>query len=275
MHDELYRIGLLKGFLSSPAACIDSINGRLKRIDTRLRKLRGETDSDETGNGNGLAESEEEELQLPLNVDEAATTQMIDTLETDHEVLSELRTLAAAVDVDSFTKYRTLLSLLSDLNAVGKPKSQRVIIFSERIATLDFLHRHLCRDLNARPEAVVRFHAGLPDVDQQHIVESFGKQDSPIRILLASDVASEGVNLHYYCHLMIHFDIPWSLITLEQRNGRIDRYGQDQEPQIHYLLTLSANEKILGDQRILEKLIEKEQEAHKNIGDAATLLGLA
>ena len=56
--------------------------------------------------------------------------------------------------------------------------------------------------------------AGLPDIEQQAIVESFGKEDSPLRILLASDVASEGVNLHYYCHLMIHFDIPWSLIRL-------------------------------------------------------------
>ena len=73
---------------------------------------------------------------------------------------------------------------------------------------------------------------------------------------------------------MIHFDIPWSLITLEQRNGRIDRYGQDKPPLISYLLTNSKNEIIEGDKRVLNRLIEKEQEAHKNIGDVATLLGL-
>ncbi len=139
---------------------------------------------------------------------------------------------------------------------------------------MQFLYDHLKLTLASPDEAIVQFHAGLPDVDQQGIVESFGKEDSPLRILLASDVASEGVNLHYYCHLMIHFDIPWSLITLEQRNGRIDRYGQNKPPQIYYLLTISKNAEIQGDLRVLNKLIEKEQEAHKNIGDAATILGL-
>src|SRR5262249_10936660 len=52
------------------------------------------------------------------------------------------------------------------------------------------------------------------------------------RLLLCSDVASEGLNLHYFCHRLIHFDLPWSLMVFQQRNGRVDRYGQAQAPQI-------------------------------------------
>lgn len=106
------------------------------------------------------------------------------------------------------------------------------------------------------------------------IVEDFGKQDSPVRILLATDVASEGVNLHYFCNHLVHFDIPWSLITLEQRNGRIDRYGQDKTPHIKYLVTLAETEGVKDDLRIIIRLIEKENAAYKNIGDAATILRL-
>jgi len=91
---------------------------------------------------------------------------------------------------------------------------------------------------------------------------------------LASDAAAEGINLHYYCHHLVHFDIPWSLITLEQRNGRIDRYGQEHAPQIHYLLAVPASERLRGDLRVLERLVEKEHEAHKNLGDVRSLLGL-
>ena len=104
-------------------------------------------------------------------------------------------------------------------------------------------------------------------MDQQKIVEDFGREEAPVRLLLASDVASEGINLHFLCHKMIHFDIPWSFMCFQQRNGRIDRYGQEREPRIVYLMTESVSEKIKGDNRILELLITKDEQAVKNIGE--------
>ena len=110
-------------------------------------------------------------------------------------------------------------------------------------------------------------HGGLSDVDQQRIVDDFGNSASKLRLLLASDVASEGLNLHYLCHRLIHFDLPWSLMVFQQRNGRIDRYGQTRSPQIVYLQTDSRNEVIQGDTRILTLLRRKSEQAFDNIGD--------
>jgi superfamily II DNA/RNA helicase len=61
-------------------------------------------------------------------------------------------------------------------------------------------------------------------VKTQRLLEEFGQEKSSIRILLASDMASEGLNLHFQSHRLIHFDLPWSLLRFQQRNGRIDRY---------------------------------------------------
>jgi hypothetical protein len=72
---------------------------------------------------------------------------------------------------------------------------------------------------------------------------------------------------------MIHFDIPWSLMVFQQRNGRIDRYGQQRQPQIRYLLTESENPRVRGDLRVLEVLIEKDGQAGKNIGDPSEFMG--
>jgi superfamily II DNA or RNA helicase len=275
--DALYRIGLLKGFLSSPAACLQTVHVRLRLIQRKIAKIKGEAPAlleavaeDVPQLDDGPATSAGQ-IGLWRGEDEADP---LDHLYEDQALLTELAELATAVTPAGFSKYRRLLSLLRELGVTARPDSPRLLIFSERLATLQFLQDNVCRELGVDESVVKQFHAGLPDTEQQHIVESFGKEDSPIRILLASDVASEGVNLHYYCHLLVHFDMPWSLITLEQRNGRIDRYGQHQPPVIHYLLTLSQDEIIRGDLRILDKLIEKEQEAHKNIGDAATILGL-
>ena len=113
----------------------------------------------------------------------------------------------------------------------------------------------------------------MSDAEQQRIVEEFGRTESPIRVLVASDVASEGLNLHYLSHRLIHFDIPWSLMVFQQRNGRIDRYGQQKRPDIRYFLIDSNNKRMQMDMRIIEILITKEEQAFKNIGDPSLLLG--
>ena len=103
--------------------------------------------------------------------------------------------------------------------------------------------------------------------------ENFGQGESKVRLLIASDIAAEGLNLHFQCHRLVHFDLPWSLMTFQQRNGRIDRYGQTKQPLVVYLYTQCQEARIHNDQRIVQLLSEKEEQAHHNIGDTSILLG--
>jgi superfamily II DNA or RNA helicase len=235
---QLFKTTLEKGLFSSPAACLLTIKNRIVR-------LQKDTDTD--------------------------TLQDIASLEG----------LAAAIELITpadFSKYQKLLTVIKDkqhgFGWTGKDKKDRLVIFTERIETLKFLHVNLIKDLNLKDKQVEILHGGLPDVDQQRIVEDFGKEEADVRLLIASDVASEGINLHYLSHRLIHFDIPWSLMVFQQRNGRIDRYGQENTPYILYLVNQSENTKIKGDMRILELLIKKDDEAVKNIGDPSALMGV-
>ncbi|ROR93799.1 SNF2 domain-containing protein [Salana multivorans] len=169
-------------------------------------------------------------------------------------------------------KYGALLDRLREIG-VSPSSEARAVVFAERVPTLLWLQEKLRRDLTLPAEAVAVLHGGLSDVEQQEIVESFKLAASPIRVLVTGDVASEGVNLHAQCHHLIHFDIPWSLIRIEQRNGRIDRYGQRRQPQITTLLLKPTSERFAGDFRVLTRLVEREHEAHRALGDSASLMG--
>lgn len=170
------------------------------------------------------------------------------------------------------SKYDSLVSYLRTI-AISKKSAMRAVIFAERVPTLMWLSKRLKKDFGFKDDAVRVLHGGLSDVEQQEIVDSFKQANSVIRVLVTGDIASEGVNLHKQCHELIHYDIPWSLIRIEQRNGRIDRYGQHVSPQITTLLLRPRSEKFSGDLHVLTKLLEKEEEAHKALGDAASLMG--
>lgn len=225
-----------KAIFSSPAACLKSIRTRMGRLEKE-----------------GTEEGAKECVALTVLED----------------ALREIKP-------QDFSRYQELLKLLRDPAYAWNVRAadDRLVIFTERIETMRWLSEQLRQDLCLPAAAVQTLHGGMSDIDQQRIVEEFGRDEAPVRILVASDVASEGINLHYLSHRMIHFDIPWSLMVFQQRNGRVDRYGQKASPDIRYLVTRSKNEEIRGDLRILQVLIRKENEANKNIGDVGALMNL-
>lgn len=236
---QLVRIGLQKAVFSSPAAAQVSVAQRIKKLEDKTQ----------------------------TSEDERAEVQALHSFEL------ALRNINAT----HFNKYQALLKLLKSADFGWKKTNadDRLVIFSERIETLRWLHQQLRADLKLKDDAVeILYGGGMSDVQQQEIVENFGKQESPLRVLLCSDVASEGINLHYLSHRLVHFDLPWSLMVFQQRNGRVDRYGQTQTPIISYLITRSDNATVKGDQRILEILKEKDEQAYRNIGDPATFMNV-
>lgn len=185
--------------------------------------------------------------------------------------LRRLDELAEAAQRRGAAKLDALLEHLADIG-VGKGSEVRVVVFSERIQTLEWLRDELRRRLRLPERAVELLHAQLNDRDVQQVVEDFALETSPLRILLASDMASEGLNLHRQCHQLVHYDLPWSFIRIQQRNGRIDRYLQEHEPRIAALALTSPDADTVSDLRVVTKLLEKEHAANQALGDAGALL---
>ncbi|APU21909.1 helicase family protein [Actinoalloteichus sp. GBA129-24] len=218
--------------------------------------------------------------------------------ETERSALVDLDQLASRIEDADSAKLAKLVEVLKELD-VGPQSATRVVVFSERIATLTWLAEVVPAQLGfptGRSDdknkpwlsygGVVQVMHGeaTGDDEQKKIVEKFGLRDDPVRILFTGDVASEGVNLHQQCNQLIHYDLPWSLIRIEQRNGRIDRYGQENPPEFRALILTSdvqwrADEAtgevlFLDDRLVGAKLLRREEEAHKIEGSAEAVTGL-
>ncbi|KOV14217.1 hypothetical protein ADK90_34840 [Streptomyces sp. XY413] len=256
--DHLFPYVLLKSFLSSHRALFATARAKLATL------------------GHALPAEHKEVTDPPLpGHDTAPATAEVTSLIRLTELAREIEQ-ASTAGLGATAK---LAALVTELREIGvKPGSAtRAVVFSERRETLNWLGRILPPLLGwkrdeAAAAAVKVMHSEISDTVQMDYVDEFARAGSDVRVLLTGDGASEGVNLHRQCHHLVHWDLPWSLIRVEQRNGRIDRYGQTRPPEFRALILTSDIEGALDDRTVAEKVLAREAKVHEVLGavEAAT-----
>ena len=149
----------------------------------------------------------------------------------------------------------------------------RVIIFTE----YDDTKRYLLNQLNAMiersdraEERIAVYHGPTPTEERERIKRAFNAdpKQHPLRILIATDAAREGLNLQAHCWNLFHFDVPWNPGRMEQRNGRIDRKLQpNADVYFHYFFYTQRPE-----DRILQVLVEKTKRIQKELGSLSQVI---
>jgi SNF2 family DNA or RNA helicase len=139
----------------------------------------------------------------------------------------------------------------------------KILIFSFFRATLDYLYRRLSQ-LGYRVNMI---HGGVDLNERKSRVEQF-RDDPDVNILLSSEVGSEGLDFQF-CHTLFNYDLPWNPMKVEQRIGRLDRFGQEHERiNIYNLLIENSIE-----ERIFLRLYERIGIFQESIGDLEAILG--
>jgi superfamily II DNA or RNA helicase len=223
---------LYKRAHSSPHALRLSVMRRLERLAGVTSEAQlwlplddsGETSDDEAPDWHaalGLADSAQERRLLQSIADNAAVAELAES------------------------KVRVLLRLL---RRVREP----VIVFTEYRDTLAWLSTRL-------HESSALLHGGLSRVERRAVLDSF--LAGTTRLLLATDAAAEGLNLHHACRTVVNLELPWNPMRLEQRIGRVDRIGQRRTVHAFHLVGADT-----GEQQLLQDLRSRIAHARAEIG---------
>jgi len=162
----------------------------------------------------------------------------------DRRMLSALHQSARSAATDE-TKVAVLAALL-------RRARQPAVVFTEYRDTLQHVRRAL-------PGSALVLHGGLTRDERSSVLASFGRD--PRGLLLATDAAAEGLNLHHHCRLVINLELPWNPMRLEQRIGRVDRIGQRRTVHGFHLVALGT-----GETRLLARLRARVAAAKADIG---------
>lgn len=155
-------------------------------------------------------------------------------------------------------------------NAEAWNRDERLIVFTEYKTTLDYVVQRLEREFGADSGAIIQLYGGMSDEDRERIKLAFNDPDSPVQILVATDAASEGLNLQHTARLLMHFEIPWNPSRLEQRNGRIDRHGQSRDVTIYHFASDDD-----ADLAFVARVLEKVNDIREDLGSVGELFDAA
>ena len=160
--------------------------------------------------------------------------------------LAEVRSRAVQVQADA--RLRALEELIHKTLREGQDwrGAERLVIFTEYLATLDYLDARL-RARYGDGDWLLTLYGGMNDAERDAVKRAFNDPRGPARLLVATDAAGEGLNLHRVARHLLHWDIPWNPARMEQRNGRLDRHGQERDVLIfHFDSTDDASMRFLG-----------------------------
>lgn len=252
---------LKKRFISSPEAI-------RKSLQARRDGLSGEGMAPDASHGllgsyqAGVALTEAQREKVERQVTVCTTEKDEKALQLELRRLDRLIELARKVTLDEDAKTAELKRYLDTLCL---EQGRKVIVFTEYKDTLDYLYDYLLTHGYAERVAVMHGHLNR---------EARGAQERKFHqpetlVLLATDAASEGLNFQFGCWTVIHNELPWNPNRLEQRNGRVDRWGQQHDVEIYNLLLQDTLEGA-----ILKRLQEKLEVIREQVGSVSDVLSV-
>ncbi|MCD6472213.1 DUF3883 domain-containing protein [Candidatus Aerophobetes bacterium] len=248
---------LQRRLASSTYALLESLKRRKNKLENLLKGVQEKDKSREYTFDFDVVEDlsekerwEEEEMWETLSVAENR-----EELEKEIKIIGILINRAKdIIQKEEEIKLRELKKSLKELEQkYTEQKDKKIIIFTESRDTLEYLKRKI----KGQGYTVNVIHGGMKLEDRINAEKIFKNET---QILVATEAAGEGINLQF-CHLMINYDIPWNPNRLEQRMGRIHRYGQQREV---YIFNLVAEDTREG--KVLKRLFDKLEEIKKALG---------
>ncbi len=239
----------------------DVQDGKLttEQLATRQQRLRGEDDVLEAKTADDeISEDDREENEVAEDklLQGVVAASLVDLLAEKEQVQRLLNLAKEVYAAGQESKFEKLREIITDPNYRG----EKFIVFTEHRDTLTFLVRRLSS--MGYTDQIAQIHGGMHYTLREEDVERFRKPiaDGGARFLICTDAAGEGINLQF-CWIMINYDVPWNPARLEQRMGRIHRYGQKHDPVI--ILNLVAPSTREG--KVLKTLLDKLEKIRKEL----------
>jgi SNF2 family DNA or RNA helicase len=272
---RLTMVGLQQRLLSSIAAFTRTLEKHRDRLEQRLSDGPAIQPDASLLEPAALEDEPEDEAEAEARItkeeDEAA--EAIDAGIGDKALVDEMLEIARRHANRPDARIAKLNEWIREnMTAGGQWTDRRLLLFTEYEDTRRWLERRLLEALHdLDPEDRIACFTGATSTDRREELKRRFNADpttDPLRILICTDAAREGINLQARCHDLIHIDLPWNPARLEQRNGRIDRKLQ---PSPEVWCRYFVYRQRLED-RVLEVLVEKTERIHRQLGSAGQVL---
>ena len=284
---DLVTLLLKKRLFSSPRAFARTVGVYLETVERKSGKQKEPPPLDEVPEWmesfiDDVAAYDDDQL---ADAEDDATvrsgeiqTELTDTSEQEISLLKRMEAWAARYEAAPDAKAKELTGYL---RAVCKPDgthwtNERVVVFTEYRDTQIWLKELLAAEGMAEPRVQLLF-GGMDTHRREQLRLAFAvpPDQDKVRILLATDAASEGIDLHEHCHRLINYDIPFNPNKLEQRIGRIDRYGQPHTPEVRHFIGKgweTSKDTYEADLEFLARIAAKVARMEEDLGTVNAVL---